>query len=34
MVENGENPKCAPLAYVGERLNQIRILGKAVAFSE
>lgn len=27
-----ENPKCKPFVYVGEELNQIRILGKAVAF--
>lgn len=29
---NAENPKYAPLIYVGEELNHIRILGKAVAF--
>ena len=27
-----ENPKYSPLMYVGEELNNIRILGKAVAF--
>jgi repressor LexA len=27
-----ENPLFAPLTYVGEELNQIKILGKAVAF--
>ena len=27
-----ENPKYAPLIYVGEELNTIRIIGKAVAF--
>ena len=29
---NAENPKYAPLIYDGEELNEIRILGKAVAF--
>jgi repressor LexA len=29
---NAENPRYAPLIYVGEELNHIRILGKAVAF--
>lgn len=32
LVLQAENPKYAPLVYVGEELNQIRILGKAVAF--
>ncbi len=27
-----ENPKYAPLIYVGEEMNNIRIIGKAVAF--
>lgn len=27
-----ENPKYSPLMYIGEELNNIRILGKAVAF--
>lgn len=32
LVLQAENPKYAPLVYVGEELNSIRILGKAVAF--
>lgn len=32
LVLMAENPKYAPLIYVGEELNSIRILGKAVAF--
>ncbi len=32
LVLQAENPKYAPFVYVGEELNQIRILGKAVAF--
>lgn len=32
LVLNPENPKFAPLVYVGEELNHIRILGKAIAF--
>ena len=32
IVLNPENPKYEPLVYVGEELNEIRILGKAVAF--
>jgi len=32
LVLNAENPKYEPYVYVGEELNQIRILGKAVAF--
>ncbi len=32
LVLNAENPQYEPLVYVGEELNQIHILGKAVAF--
>ena len=32
LVLQAENPSFAPLVYVGEELNNIRILGKAVAF--
>ena len=32
LVLNAENPKYEPLVYVGEELNQIHILGKAIAF--
>ncbi len=32
LVLSPENPRYAPLVYVGEELNQIRILGRAVAF--
>ena len=32
LVLNPENPKYEPLVYIGEELNSIRILGKAVAF--
>lgn len=32
LVLQAENPKYAPLVYIGEELNSIRILGKAVAF--
>lgn len=32
LVLQAENPYFAPLVYVGEELNTIRILGKAVAF--
>lgn len=32
LVLMAENPKYPPLIYVGEELNSIRILGKAVAF--
>lgn len=32
IVLNPENPKYEPLVYIGEELNEIRILGKAVAF--
>ena len=32
LVLNAENPKYEPLVYVGEELNQIHILGRAVAF--
>ena len=32
LILNAENPKYEPLVYVGEELNSIRILGKAVAF--
>ena len=33
LVLNPENPKYEPLVYVGEELNQIKILGKAVGFT-
>ncbi|MBQ9744499.1 MAG: LexA family transcriptional regulator [Clostridia bacterium] len=32
LVLNPENPKYEPLVYIGEELNSIHILGKAVAF--
>lgn len=32
LVLNPENPKYEPLVYIGDELNTIRILGKAVAF--
>ena len=32
LVLQAENPKYSPLVYVGEELNTIRILGKAIAF--
>ena len=32
IVLNAENPKYEPLLYIGEELDTIRILGKAVAF--
>ena len=32
MVLQAENPRFQPLVYVGDELNEIRILGKAVAF--
>ena len=32
LVLNPENPKYEPLVYVGEELNTVRILGKAVCF--
>lgn len=32
LILSPENPKYEPFVYIGEELNQIRILGKAVAF--
>lgn len=32
IILSPENPKYEPLVYIGEELNEIRILGKAVAF--
>lgn len=32
LVLQAENPKYEPFVYIGDELNQIRILGKAVAF--
>jgi repressor LexA len=32
LVLNAENPKYEPLVYVGDELNQIHILCKAIAF--
>ena len=32
MVLTPENPKYKPLVYTGKELNEIQILGKAVAF--
>ena len=32
LVLSPENPRYAPLVYVGEELNRIKILGRAVAF--
>lgn len=33
LILNPENPKYEPFVYVGEELNQIEIIGKAVGFS-
>ena len=32
LVLQAENPKYEPFVYVGEELDEIRILGKAIAF--
>ena len=32
LVLNAENPKYPPLVYVGEELEKVNILGKAIAF--
>ena len=32
LILQAENPKYAPLVYIGEELNDIRIIGKAIAF--
>ena len=32
LILSAENPKYAPFVYVGDELNEIKILGKAVAF--
>ena len=32
LILSPENPKYAPLVYIKEELNDIKILGKAVAF--
>ena len=32
LILNAENPKYEPFVYVGEELDTVRILGKAVAF--
>ncbi|MBQ3182386.1 MAG: helix-turn-helix domain-containing protein [Clostridia bacterium] len=32
LILNAENPKYEPLVYIGEELDHIRILGRAVAF--
>lgn len=32
LVLQAENPKYAPLVYVSEELNDVRVLGKAIAF--
>lgn len=32
LILNPENPKYEPLVYIGEELNEIHILGKAIAF--
>ena len=32
LVLQAENPKYEPLVYIGEELNEIRVIGKAVAF--
>ena len=32
LILQAENPKYEPLVYIGEELNEIRILGKAIAF--
>jgi repressor LexA len=32
LILSPENPRYAPLVYIGEELSHIRIIGKAVAF--
>lgn len=32
LILQAENPKYEPLVYIGEELNEIRIIGRAVAF--
>ena len=32
LILSAENPKYAPLVYVGEELSQIKIIGKAISF--
>ena len=32
LILSPENPRYAPLLYVGDELSEIRIIGKAVAF--
>jgi repressor LexA len=32
LILSPENPRYAPLVYIGEELNNIRIIGKAIAF--
>ena len=32
LILNPENPKYAPLLFMGDELNSVKILGKAVAF--
>ena len=32
LILSAENPKYPPLVYVGEELNQIKIIGKAISF--
>ena len=32
LILSAENPKYAPLVYIGEELNQIKIIGKAISF--
>ena len=32
LILQAENPKYEPLVYIGEELNQVRIIGRAVAF--
>ena len=32
LILSPENPKYAPLVYIGEELSSVKILGKAVAF--
>ena len=32
LILSAENPRYAPLVYMGEELNQIKIIGKAIAF--
>ena len=32
LILQAENPSYEPFVYIGEELNQVRVLGKAIAF--